>query len=113
MSIDHTTRDLAGSVIPVSWDAALALQDLGVEFFLLITGEHSIDVQLESTLTNFIRHHKLRLYVVRVSTSDQSDAASKLGVAYLPQVRLYRNGNEVGRHRGVATYELLEKLFTL
>ena len=110
MIIEPTTRKLIGKVFPVSWDAALALRDLGLEFFLLIGRNSTLDNQLEKTLVSFIQHYSLALYVVTVSIVDYPDAASQLGVAYLPQVRLYRNGKEAGRHRGLATYALLHEI---
>lgn len=111
--IGRTVRDFAGKVFPVSWDAVLALQDLDAEFFLLVSNESSLCNRLENALLSFIRHQRLHIYVAKVSLVDDPTAATHLGTAYVPQVRFYRAGSEVGRHRGVATYETLCKLVGL
>jgi thioredoxin-like negative regulator of GroEL len=108
--MDPSRNSLVGKVFPVSWDAALALRDLCTEFFLIIVDEGSISTQLERTLVSFISHYNLQLYVVKVSIVDFPEAPSRLGIAYLPQTRYYKNGIEVNRHRGMATYDALRAL---
>lgn len=113
MLLGRSIRDFAGKVFPVSWDAALVLRDLDIEFFLLISNESTLCDQLEKSLRRFIRHQRLPLYVAKVSLVDDPKAATHLGITYVPQVRLYRGGNEIGRHRGMATYEILRRLVGL
>lgn len=111
--IGRTLNELAGKVYPVSWDAALVLRDLGVEFLLLVSDGGDLCQRFERLLLRFIKRHRLLLYVVTVSITEDSEAAAHLGAVYVPQLRFYRNGNEIGRHRGLATYEVLENLIGL
>lgn len=113
MLIGRSIRDFAGKLFPVSWDAALVLRDLDVEFFLLVSSESTLCTQLEKSLLSFIRHQRLQLYIAKVSLVDYPEAATHLGIAYMPQLRFYRGGVEQGRHRGMATYETLCKLVDL
>jgi len=111
--IDRTIRDFAGNVYPVSWDAALALRDLGAEFFLLVSNDSPLCDRFEKTLLGFLQHQKLLVYVARVSVAEDPTAAVHLGVTYVPQVRFYRDGEEIGRHRGLASYETFSRLIGL
>jgi len=111
--VGRTLKDFAGQIHPVSWDAALVLRDLGVEFFLLIVSDNPLCNRLENTLLSFLQHQKLFLYAVKVSIDDHASAARQLGATYVPQVRYYQGGKEIGRHRGVASYETLSELINL
>jgi len=91
----------------------MVLKDLEVEFFLLVTNDGALGARLEKILLGFLRHQKLLLYVVKVSVAEDSSAAGYLGATYVPQVRFYRHGREVGRHRGLASYEVLGTLVGL
>jgi hypothetical protein len=100
-----------GQVFVVSWDAALALRDTGTDFPLLLTNQNAVSKQLEHVVVSFLQSHNLPMYVVKVSIDQQTEAAQQLGVAFVPQLRYFCRGEEVGRLTGSASYEALYQLF--
>jgi hypothetical protein len=97
-----------GRLIPIQWDAVLALQGTGVRFVAILVGNDPISQSFESILTAFLTSHGIHTLIVKVEVYEQ--AAQQLGVSYLPQIRLYEKGQEVHRHRGSADYEALKRI---
>jgi len=106
-------RTYYGQVFVVSWDAALALRDVGAAFPLLLTNQNAVSKQLEHVVVSFLRSHNLPMYAVKVPVDQQPQAAQQLGVAFVPQLRFFSRGEEAGRITGSSSYDALYKLFNL
>lgn len=104
-------RKYYGQVFDVSWDAALALRDAGAEFPLLLIDCSPVSKRLEHILVSFLRSHNLPMYVAKIDLDQQPEAAQMLGIAFLPQLRYYRHGEELGRRTGNLSYDSLGVLF--
>lgn len=104
-------RKYYGQVFAVSWDAALALRDFGAAFPLLLVDSSPVSKRLEHVLLSFVQSHNLPMYVAKVELDQQAEAAQILGVAFLPQLRYYRHGEELGRRTGNLDYDGLRALF--
>jgi len=111
--VQLSARKYHGEVVRVSWDVAIALNNLGAEHLLLISQEADEAEMLQSVVTGFLAHRQLPLYAAHVLVSLGNDAATQLAVAVVPQVRYYRDAAEVGRRWGTVNYEALASLLGL
>jgi len=100
-------RYFLGKVIPVSLETLQVLRDVESTFFLIIVGNDPASHSLESTLDSFLTHYKPSRLLLRVSIEDEPIAPAELSAAILPQFRIYVDGNELRRHRGTISYEML------
>ena len=111
MRVDQPMVKLAhffGRLVPAQWDAVLALQETGTRFVAVLIGDDSVSQSFEAVLTAFLTSHGIHTLLVKVAVDAQ--AAQKLGVSYLPQVRTYEEGQEIHRHRGSADYDALKRI---
>ena len=102
-------RHYMGRVVDVDWQAILALQQVDIALMVVMVGDDPVSEKATSVVANFVAYRRLDDVLVLGVTIGE-DAASELGVAVVPQIRLYRNGREIRRHRGLASYTVLEQL---
>ncbi len=97
----------------VDLETVQTLVKLGSSFWLFLrapVGEDWVSEKSSKILRSFLKNNTSILVVEVVIDLIE---ANKLTIAYLPQLRLYRQGTEVQRHRGIADYNTLTSLFQL
>jgi hypothetical protein len=95
------------AVVRVNWCTALALQSTGLHFVLLLRGDDPASCHMHALLKTALDHRRNGMLAVEVLVSKDDPAAYKLSVSVVPQVRVYSNGRELGRHRGTMDYGTL------
>lgn len=91
------------TVVPVSLDTVLAVQATGATFALLVCGSDQGSVHMEALLRTALQHQQPGVLALKVNVTNQEDA-SRLTVAMVPQLRVYRGGQELARQRGTMDY---------
>jgi hypothetical protein len=91
------------TVVPVSLDTVLAVQATGAAFALLICGSDQGSGHMEALLSTALQHQQPGVLALKVSVTNAEDAG-RLSVIMVPQLRVYRGGQELARQRGTMDY---------
>jgi len=91
------------NVVVVSLDTALAIQATGATFVLLLCGSDPSSVHMEALLRTVLQHHQPEVLALKVQVTCTADA-NRLAVVMVPQLRVYRDGQEISRQRGTMDY---------
>jgi hypothetical protein len=94
------------TVLPVSLDTAFAVQATGVTFALLVCGSDLGSSHLEALIRTALQHYQPRVLTIKVQITCADDA-NRLAATMVPQLRLYRGGQETARQRGTMEYSRL------
>lgn len=80
---------------------------------LYLRSNDSISKYFDTTLNNYLKWNKYKVLFLEVNLSKMPYGVELLKVAIVPQLRVYRYGVEVHRHRGTADYGQLNYLIAL
>jgi hypothetical protein len=78
--------------------------------WFLFTGKDTASERSMHILQHFLATHKPPVPVVELRISEPEEA-SRLQIAFLPQLRLYHRGREIRRHRGIASMDVLAQFY--
>ena len=86
------------------------LLDLDTTCWFVFTGKDSASERSLQILQHFLVTHKPPIPVVEIPVADSEDA-TRFQIAFLPQFRLYYRGQEIRRHRGIASMDVLAQFY--
>jgi hypothetical protein len=99
--VDSST--LYPTVVLVTLDTALAVQATGATFALLVCGSDLGSVHMDALLRTALQHHQPGILALKVVIVNHTDA-NRLAATMVPQLRVYRGGQETARQRGTMDY---------
>lgn len=97
-----------GKLVEAPWQKISELQQTGQAFLVALIGIDPISQKMAKVLDSFVTHRSPDFPIIKVDLT--GPAASELGVSLVPQLRVYKNGSELSRHHGFASYSVLSTL---